>query len=248
MSSIVEASHVTRVYRDGTSEVYALRDLSLAIDEGEALAITGESGSGKSTLLHVLGLLDAPSEGSVSYRGRLLGTLGPAERAEIRNRCFGFVFQFFHLLPDLNALENVMLPDMVASGYLGWQRKEKRKAAERALAKVGLASRLRHRPSQLSGGEKQRVAIARALVKDPDVVFCDEPTGNLDSKTSADIHDLMFELNRTTHQTFVIVTHDMALAQRAHRIATMKDGSINEVVGNSSRPHGGSAGGAPPAS
>jgi len=245
MSSIIEASGLTKIYREGASEVYALDALDLAIEESEALAITGESGAGKSTLLHVLGLLDAPTEGAISYRGRLLTSLSPAEMAEIRNRHFGFVFQFFHLLPDLNALENVMLPDMVASDYFGWRRKEKRRAAEKALEMVGLATRLRHKPSQLSGGEKQRVAIARALVKNPDVIFCDEPTGNLDSKTSAEIHDLIFDLNRSTGQTFVIVTHDTALASRARRIARMKDGSINEIVSNSSPPDTVSAGAAP---
>jgi len=245
MSSIIEASGVTKIYREGASEVYALDNLSLAIEDGEALAITGESGAGKSTLLHVLSLLDTATEGAISYRGRLLNTLSPAEMAEIRNRHFGFVFQFFHLLPDLNALENVMLPDMVASDYFGWRRKEKRRAAEKALEMVSLASRLRHRPSQLSGGEKQRVAIARALVKNPDVIFCDEPTGNLDSKTSAEIHDLIFDLNRRARQTFVIVTHDKALASRARRIAKMKDGNIDEIVSNSSPPDAVSAGAAP---
>jgi len=229
---IIEASHLTKTYLDGTSEIRALDDLTLAIEEGEILTITGESGAGKSTLLHVLGLLDTPSKGTLFYRGRELGQLSSNERARIRNRHFGFVFQFYHLLPDLTALENVMLPSMVGSGYFSWSRKENRKAAEAALAEVGLAGRTRHRPSQLSGGEKQRVALARALVNKPEVIFCDEPTGNLDSKTSEGIHELLCELNRTTGQTFVIVTHNMSLASRACRIARMKDGRIDEIVTN----------------
>jgi len=232
MSSIIEATRLSKVYRDGTSQVYALREVSLIVNEGETLAITGESGAGKSTLLHVLGLLDKPTGGTVLYRGQDLARLSDAQASDIRNRRFGFVFQFFHLLPDLNALENVMLPEMVASGYLGWRGKEAREAALRALETVGLADRLRHRPSQLSGGEKQRVAIARALVRNPEVVFCDEPTGNLDSKTSAGILDLVFKLNRTTGQTFLIVTHDASLAARAHRIARMWDGSISDIIVN----------------
>jgi len=231
MSSIIEASQVTKVYREGASEVHALRNLSLAIRESEVLAVTGTSGAGKSTLLHVLGLLDTPTSGTISYRGQLVSTMPSAELARIRNEHFGFVFQFFHLLPDLSALENVLLPDMVASSYFGWRKMKKRHNAEHALDIVGLAKRMRHRPNQLSGGEKQRVAIARALVRGPDVIFCDEPTGNLDSRTSAEIQDLLLELNRQTRQTFVIVTHDVALASRADRIAKMKDGSIDEIIG-----------------
>ena len=236
MNSIVEAAGVTKIYREGASEVHALRDLNLAVGEGETLAITGASGSGKSTLLHVLGLLDTPTQGVVSYRGTPANSLTSTEMADIRNRHFGFVFQFFHLLPDLNALENVMLPDMVSSDYYMWRRKEKQKTAEQALDMVGLAQRMRHKPSQLSGGEKQRVAIARALVKKPDVIFCDEPTGNLDSKTSGEIHNLIIELNRTTRQTFVIVTHDPTLASQVGRVARMEDGRIDEIVSNSSSP------------
>ncbi|NQT21394.1 MAG: ABC transporter ATP-binding protein [Planctomycetes bacterium] len=236
MSSILQASGLTKVYREGGSAVYALRSLNLAIEEGETLAVTGESGAGKSTLLHMLGLLDVPTAGSVSYRGRRLEALTSTEMADIRNTHFGFVFQFFRLLPDLSALENVMLPDMIASSYLGWWLGKKRKLAQEALEKVGLAQRVRHRPSQLSGGEKQRVAIARALVRSPDVIFCDEPTGNLDSKTSEEIHNLIFDLNRTTGRTFVIVTHDTTLESRARRIVNMEDGSIREIIRNGSPP------------
>ncbi|HUS59723.1 MAG TPA: ABC transporter ATP-binding protein [Planctomycetota bacterium] len=230
MSSILEASGVNKAYLDGSMRVFALRNLNLAVEESETLAITGESGAGKSTLLHVLGLLDVPTSGAIMYRGRDVLGLSSSEVAEIRNRHFGFVFQFFHLLPDLSALENVMLPEMVASRYFGWRRAEAEGRAKQALDIVGLAQRMHHRPSQLSGGEKQRVAIARALVRKPDVIFCDEPTGNLDSKTSREIHDLIFELNRTSRQTFVIVTHDLALAARADRTVKMRDGSINEIT------------------
>ena len=231
MSNILEARKVTKVYKEGATEVYALRGVDLVVERGEVLAITGASGAGKSTLLHVLGLLDVPTAGCVLYSDRAVSTLPSAEVARIRNEHFGFVFQFFHLLPDLTALENVLLPEMVASSYFGWRKIRKRSNAEQALKLVGLAGRMRHKPRQLSGGEKQRVAIARALVRDPDAIFCDEPTGNLDSKTSAGIQDLMFELNRTTGQTFVIVTHDAPLASRANRIANMKDGCISEIAG-----------------
>jgi len=229
MSSILEAADVSKVYLDGATEVHALRGARLEIERGEVLAITGTSGAGKSTLLHVLGLLDEPTGGCVLYCGRKVSTLPSAEVARIRNAHFGFVFQFFHLLPDLTALENVQLPQMVASSYFGWRALKKRGDGERALAMVGLADRMRHKPRQLSGGEKQRVAIARALVHNPDVIFCDEPTGNLDSKTSAGIQNLMFDLNRKTGQTFVIVTHEAALASRANRIAKMKDGCIDKI-------------------
>jgi len=230
MSSILEAADVSKVYLDGATEVHALRGARLEIERGEVLAITGTSGAGKSTLLHVLGLLDEPTGGCVSYCGRPVSTLPSAEVARIRNARFGFVFQFFHLLPDLTALENVQLPQMVASSYFGWRAVKKHGDGERALAMVGLADRMRHKPRQLSGGEKQRVAIARALVHNPDVIFCDEPTGNLDSKTSAGIQNLMFDLNRKTGQTFVIVTHDAALASRANRTAKMKDGCIDKIT------------------
>jgi len=229
MSSILEAIDVTKVYQEGATQVHALRGATLAIERGEVLAVTGASGAGKSTLLHVLGLLDEPTGGCVTYCGREVSTLPSAEVARIRNAHFGFVFQFFHLLPDLTALENVQLPQMVASSYFGWGSVKKHGDGERALAMVGLADRMRHKPRQLSGGEKQRVAIARALVHNPDVIFCDEPTGNLDSKTSAGIQNLMFDLNRKAGQTFVIVTHDAALASRANRIARMKDGSIDKI-------------------
>jgi len=232
MSNILEASHLTKTYLDGTSQIHALDDLELAVEEGEMLAITGESGAGKSTLLHVLGLLDTATSGRVIFRGRDVAQLRPAKRAEIRNRRFGFVFQFYHLLPDLTALENVMLPGMVGSGVFSWKRGGNLEAAHKALEEVGLGERAWHRPSQLSGGEKQRVALARALFGRPEVIFCDEPTGNLDSVTSEEIHNLLCELNQTTGQTFVIVTHTTALASRARRIARMKDGRIDVIVTN----------------
>jgi len=227
---ILKAVNVSKRYIEGGSEIFALHGLNIAIREGETIAVTGESGAGKSTLLHVLGLLDTPTDGELFYRGRNLYEFEASVLAEIRNTRFGFVFQFFHLLPDLNALENVMLPCMVQTNYFDWNRKQAKERAAQALERVGLAGRMRHRSSQLSGGEKQRVAIARALVQQPEVVFCDEPTGNLDSKTSSEIHDLLFELNETSGQTFVIVTHDMALASRTHRIARMQDGSICEII------------------
>jgi len=205
-----------------------LRGINLEILGGEFISIVGASGSGKSTLLHILGGLDRPTQGEVFWMEKNIGTLGDEELARLRGGTVGFVFQFHHLLPEFSALENVMIPIMI-------QRKKTDEAAARAtqlLARVGLQDRLRHRPSELSGGEQQRVAVARALANNPQIVFADEPTGNLDSVSSQNLHELLRELNRTEKQTFLIVTHNERFAEESNRIFRMTDGILEKVAGS----------------
>jgi lipoprotein-releasing system ATP-binding protein len=223
---ILECRGLSRVFQSGETQLHVLREVDFTLYEGEIAGIMGASGAGKSTLLHLLGLLDTPTAGEIHYRGRSLGGLAPEQAARVRNREFGFVFQSFHLLPEFTALENVMLPARIGSGSFGWMRGASvaRKRATELLGRVGLAQRLTHVPSRLSGGEKQRVALARALMNDPSIVFCDEPTGNLDSKTADEIFKLIEEVNLERKQTFLIVTHDQAVADRAGRRLQMADG------------------------
>jgi lipoprotein-releasing system ATP-binding protein len=219
---------LTRVFQSGDSRLRVLRGVDFDLYEGEIAAILGASGAGKSTLLHLLGLLDTPSAGSIHYRGRELTRLSEEAAARVRNREFGFVFQSFHLLPDFNALENVLMPARIALGSLAWMR-EADSALERAtelLRRVGLGERLSHVPARLSGGERQRVALARALINRPSVVFCDEPTGNLDSRTADEIFRLIEEFNREYGLTFLVVTHDEDIAGRAGRALRMTDGVL----------------------
>jgi lipoprotein-releasing system ATP-binding protein len=228
MSSVLAAENLAKEYREGTSVLRVLKGVSVEARPGEALAVVGASGAGKSTLLHLLGLLDTPTEGRVLYGGQDLNRLRPAAQADVRNRRFGFVFQFFHLFPDFDALENVLMPEMVAAPLTAWlgRRKAVRNRGMELLERMGLADRARHRPSELSGGERQRVAIARALIRQPEVLFLDEPTGNLDSKTGRQILDLLLDLNRAHHQTIVMVTHDAELARNAHRVVHISDGRL----------------------
>jgi len=228
---LLEARSIHKAYLDGNRQIEVLKGVELAIEPKRILAIIGASGVGKSTLLHILGLLDRPTSGQLLYEGRDPTKLGDWERSAIRARDFGFVFQMFHLLPDLDAQENVMLPALMGSGLFGRQM-SRRAAKERSreiLERMGLGHRLRHRPSQLSGGEKQRVAIARALINEPKIVFCDEPTGNLDPKTGEEIFELLLELNRENHQTFVLITHEQDLASQAHAVLRMDDGRLHEA-------------------
>ena len=208
-------------YDQGESVVHALRDVDLTMDAGESVAIVGPSGSGKSTLLHVLGCLDRPSCGIYQVDGQDVAGLDRNRLAELRNRRFGFVFQAFHLMPRSTALENVALP----LRFAGLPADQRRARARELLDRVGLADRLDHRPAELSGGQQQRVAVARALANHPDVILADEPTGNLDSHSGAEIISLLEELNREG-QTIVVVTHDQALAERARRVIRMLDGRI----------------------
>ncbi len=225
---VLTARAVTKSYRLGKREIPVLRGVDLSIADGERVALLGASGAGKSTLLHVLGLLDAPTSGAVEYDGRVVHDLSIKERALLRHRHTGFVFQFYHLIPELTALQNVLLAQMMGVsmfGYLG-KRKALRDQAEQLLGQVGLGDRLHHRPAELSGGERQRVAIARALIAQPRVILADEPTGNLDSTTAAGVVDLMFAVQQQRQLAFLLVTHDERLASRCDRIVRMFDGKI----------------------
>lgn len=224
---ILRATNLQKSYTMGQTVLRVLRGLSVSVDEGEFLAIMGSSGSGKSTLLHLLGALDVPDRGQVVFRGRDIFAGSNAERDRLRNATFGFVFQFYHLLPELNVVENVLLPCMVGHSVIDWMgaRRSLRRQATDLLERLGLAERLKHRPNELSGGERQRVAIARALANRPQVLLADEPTGNLDAKTGRGIMDVLKELN-DEGQTIVMVTHDPQVAAVAHRIVHLEDGRI----------------------
>ncbi len=215
---VLEARQVSKTVASPEGSLTILADVSLRVRAGESLAIVGPSGAGKSTLLALLAGLDTPSTGQVLIAGIDLGPLGEDGRAALRGRHVGFVFQSFHLIPSLTAIENVMLPLELGA------RPDARKIAGEALVQVGLGARLAHYPKQLSGGEQQRVAIARAYVTHPDVLFADEPTGNLDTHTGQRVTDLMFELNRSTGSTLVLVTHDRSLASRCNRMLELDGG------------------------
>ena len=217
---MIRLENVEKVYRTDRIETIALSNVSLDVAEGEFVSIMGPSGSGKSTLLHVMGLLDAPTKGSVTLNGRKVESYSDAALAKVRNAELGFVFQTFHLVPDLSVLDNVEVPLL----YRGTGGKERRKRAEAALERVGLSARTRHYPSQLSGGQQQRVAIARAIVGAPRILLADEPTGNLDSATGDDVLDLLKDLNTRERCTVVMVTHDERQAAKTHRTVRLFDG------------------------
>jgi putative ABC transport system ATP-binding protein len=225
---VIELQQVWRTYTMGGRPLHALRDVSLRIERGEHVALVGPSGSGKSTLLHILGCLDRPTSGRYLFEGREVGALSEEERSDLRRHRIGFVFQFFHLLPRLSALGNVELP-MLFAGVAGTERRER---AARALAAVGLAPRADHRPDQLSGGERQRVAIARAVVMGPSLLLADEPTGNLDRASSAEVMELLEAMNRDG-LTLVVVTHDAEIAARARRVVRLDDGAMVKNSGSS---------------
>jgi putative ABC transport system ATP-binding protein len=222
-SSLIQLDAITKTYRMGEMDVHALRGVSLTVDRGEFVAIMGSSGSGKSTMMNILGCLDRPSTGRYLLAGEEVSQLDRNELAEIRNRTLGFVFQSFNLLSRTSAVENVELPLL----YQGVHTKERVRRAKASLDRVGLGSRFDHHPSQLSGGQQQRVAIARALVSDPKVILADEPTGNLDSKTSIEVMTLFQELGKSGI-TVVLVTHEPDIARYARRVITMKDGVVVE--------------------
>ncbi|MSR18540.1 MAG: ABC transporter ATP-binding protein [Phycisphaerales bacterium] len=228
---IIEARDIHKTYRDGQVAVSVLGGANLALKHGEWLAILGHSGSGKSTLLHILGGLDRPDDGAgaVRYRGEVLSFARTASLDQYRNKRVGFVFQFYHLLPELNALENALLPAMVGKSKLEWftGMRSERQRASTLLESFGLGHRLHHRPSQLSGGEKQRVAIARALMNEPEVLLADEPTGNLDAATGDGILGVLAQRHKAG-LTIAMVTHDASVAARADRVVRLVDGRVME--------------------
>ena len=216
----VSLGGVEKIYRTDKVETIALSDVNLQIDAGEFVAVMGPSGSGKSTLLNMLGLLDAPSNGEVVFAGRSLKGVRDRELARLRNREIGFIFQSFHLIADLNALDNVQIPLL----YRNLSNSTRRRMAEIALERVGLGARMSHFPTQLSGGQQQRVAIARAIVGTPRLLLADEPTGNLDSKMGEEVMQILEEYNRDAGVTVIMVTHDQRLAERTERIVRLFDG------------------------
>lgn len=223
-AAVLDLAGVGKTYRLGSLQVEALTDVDLTVTEGDYLAIMGPSGSGKSTLMHILGCLDVPTAGSYRLAGRDVGSMGEAELAHVRNAEIGFVFQQFNLLPSMSAWRNVELPLV----YAGIGAAQRRARALAALERVGLADRVEHRPNELSGGQQQRVAVARALVTDPSLLLADEPTGNLDSTSTADILDLFDELH-TQGRTLVLITHEADVAARAARVAHILDGRLSQA-------------------
>jgi putative ABC transport system ATP-binding protein len=232
---LFQARNLRKQYRLGAVVIEALRGLDLEVDRGEFVVVAGPSGSGKTSLLNLLGCLDEPDTGQVLFGGVDLASLTPAEKTQLRRRQLGFVFQSFNLLPVLSAFENVEYPLWID----GIPRADRKRRAEEALAAVGLGDRLRHRPDQLSGGERQRVSLARALVHEPLAILADEPTANLDSRTAAEVVDLLARMNVERGTTFVFATHDPAIVARAPRTIRLVDGTVAEDVARAAaRPPG----------
>jgi lipoprotein-releasing system ATP-binding protein len=229
-AELLSARGVVKSYWKGRNEVPVLRGADLELERGEMLAIMGASGSGKSTLLHILGLLDEADAGEVRLAGERIDGLPDRKRDELRNRAFGFIFQFYHLLPELTALENVLMPQWIRQGVWSyWGRRGRlRREAEALLERVGLGHRMTHRPAELSGGEMQRTAIARALAADPVVLLADEPTGNLDAASGRGVLELLRDLNRERGLTMIVVTHDPHIAQQADRVVRLAEGRVEE--------------------
>ena len=215
---MIKASNIHKSY----NKLEVLKGVSITINKGEIISIVGASGAGKTTLLHILGTLDKANSGTVEMNGTLISTLSDSKLADFRNKNIGFVFQFHHLLPEFTALENVCIPAFIA----GTSKPVAEEKAKELLKFLGLAERMDHKPSELSGGEQQRVAVARALINEPSVILADEPSGNLDSATAKELHQLFFTLREKFNQTFVIVTHNEELANMADRKLVMKDGDI----------------------
>ncbi|OOF40361.1 lipoprotein releasing system, ATP-binding protein [Rodentibacter rarus] len=223
---LLQCENISKFYQEGDNQTQVLKGVSFAMQPNELVAIVGSSGSGKSTLLHTLGGLDQPTSGEVFIKGQSLQKASEAELAKLRNQHLGFVYQFHHLMSDFSALENVMMPLLIA----GVNKGDAQEQAGIMLRKVGLSHRASHRPSALSGGERQRVAIARALVNYPALVLADEPTGNLDHKTTESIFELIQTLNQEQNIAFLLVTHDMGLAEKLSRRLTMQDGVLREGI------------------
>jgi putative ABC transport system ATP-binding protein len=227
MSTIIQTNEISRMYQMGTETIHALRSISIEIQKGEYVAFMGPSGSGKSTLMNIIGCLDTPTSGTYILNGKDVSNMVDNELATVRNREIGFVFQTFNLLPRSSSLENVALPLV----YAGYSKSEREERAMEALRSVGLDTRAKHKPNELSGGQRQRVAIARALVNDPSILLADEPTGNLDSKTSYEIMELFENLYAKGH-TIIMVTHEDDIAHYAHRIVRLRDGLIESDLIN----------------
>ncbi len=218
--ALVRTLGVAKSFKTQAGELKVLKGIDLTIAKGEMLGIIGASGAGKSTLLQILGALDKPTSGKVLFRGKDIASMDENSLARLRNTSIGFVFQFHHLLPEFNSIENAMFPAII--GGMSFSAAEKK--AEALLGDLGLSARMRHRPGELSGGEQQRVAVARALIQDPEVVLADEPTGNLDTATGNDLFELFLDLNKKKGITFVVVTHNKSLSDRCHRVLEMADG------------------------
>jgi len=217
---MIVAKNIHKIYYRGKSKIEALKDIDIEAEKGQSILIVGPSGAGKSTLLHILGGLDSPTIGEVRFNGLDLYALKDKERAKIRNEKLGFIFQFYHLLSEFTALENVMLPAILGG-------KSSKKRAEELLEMVGLKDRMKHRPFELSGGEAQRVAIARALINNPDLILCDEPTGNLDSDTGRLIYKMLWRINKEENKTLIVVTHNEVMREDFNKMYYIKDGEID---------------------
>ncbi len=224
IAPIIKATNLTKTFSTEAGELEVLKGIDLTIERGEVVSIVGASGAGKSTLLHVLGTIDRPSSGTVHYKNQEVSLFNDRTLAAFRNRMIGFVFQFHHLLPEFNTIENTIMPGLI----MGMDRMVLNDRAESLLQELGLTKRFHHRPGELSGGEQQRVAVARALILDPIVVLADEPTGNLDTKTGQELFHLMLSLNREKGTTFVIVTHNDSLTKQCERVYEMVDGRLKE--------------------
>ncbi len=223
---MIELEGITKVYQMGQVQVHALRGMSLRIEPGEWVSIVGPSGSGKSTLMHIIGCLDTPTSGSYRLNGLEVSSMDEKSLSTVRNQEIGFVFQMFNLLPRISALKQVMLPMQYARGKAKLPLRKRREIAAKALEMVGLGDRLNHHPAELSGGEQQRIAIARALVNNPSIILADEPTGNLDTQSGAEVMEIFRKLHRERGITIVVVTHDDEIAGMAERIVHLRDGLI----------------------
>lgn len=222
--NLLSCTNLSKSYNDGTSQVDVLKQVNFSLQSGEQVAILGNSGSGKSTLLHILGALDSPTEGQVTFQQQDIFAFSAKQQAQFRNQHLGFVYQMHHLLPEFSAIENVAMPLLIGKQ----SSSQAKKSAQNMLDRVGLSHRLDHKPSQLSGGERQRVAIARALVTNPSIVLADEPTGNLDDKTGQSIYELIRELKQDFQTSFVIVTHDQKLASKLDKIWQLQSGVLTQ--------------------